>query len=180
MRRLLIAILMTSSLSGCSVYEDMMRGDEDQARVRLSPEEASRVQELYIATGRYGVMLGQVRDILRLPEAATAGDPAATSSGDPVQELRGIADQQVRVARELSGDVLAACNRSGVPDAVRQLGCETARAFPARLKQPVIAQVAAVSARDEELGALVMRWWDAACSVAPKPAEGEPHACSIE
>lgn len=180
MRRLLITAVLVSCLSGCSIYEDMMRGDEDQARVRLSPEDSARVTELYIATGRYGVMLAQVRDILRLPENVTAGDAAVISSADPVQELRGIADQQVRVARELSSDTLAACNRTGVPDAVRQLGCETAGAFPARLKQPVTAQIAAVSARDEELGALVMRWWDAACSVAPKPAEGEPHACSIE
>lgn len=180
MRRFLTAAIILSSLSGCAIYEDIMQQDGGASDQRLTAEDTSRITELYIATGRYGVMLSQARDILRLPESVAAGDAAVPAAGDPLQELRGIADQQVRVARELASDTAAACGRAGLPEGVRAVACETARGVPASLQQPVPAQVAAVAARDQELGGLVMRWWDKACSVAPKPSAGEPHACSIE
>jgi len=180
MRRLLTVAIILASLSGCAIYDDVMQQDEDASPQRLTAEDVSRITELYIATGRYGVMLSQARDILRLPESPAAGDAVVPTAGDPLQELRGIAEQQVRVARELAGDTAAACGRPGVPERVRAVACETARAAPASLQQAVRAEVAAVTGRDLQLGALVMGWWDKACSVAPKPAAGEPHACSIE
>jgi len=180
MRRFLTAAIILSILSGCAIYEDMMTQDEDADRQRLSAEDTSRIAELYIATGRYGVMLSQARDILRLPDITPTADAAVVPAGDPIQELKGIADQQVRVARELGGDTAAACSRPGVPDDVRKLACETARGVPASLQQGVPAQVAAVAARDQQLGDLVMRWWEEVCATAPKAGPGEPHACSIE
>lgn len=180
MSRFLFAAAVASCLSGCSVYEDIMRQDEDETRPRLSPEDASRVMELYIATGRYGVMLAQARDILRLPETVVSPEATPSPAGDPVQELKSISEQQVRVARELAGDTLVACNRAGVPDDVRRVACETAKAVPASMQTAVPAQLGAVASRDGALGGLVMRWWEQVCSTAPKAAGGEPHACAIE
>lgn len=180
MRRLLTAAIILCSLSGCAIYDDIMQQDQDASPQRLTAEDTSRITELSIATGRYGVMLSQARDILRLPESVTAGDAVAPAAGDPLRELRGITEQQVRVARELAGDTAAACGRPDMPEGVRAVACETARAVPVSLQQAVPAEVPAVAERDQQLGALVMGWWEKACSVAPQPAAGEPHACSIE
>lgn len=181
MQRFLVMATMVCSLAGCAIYDDVMGRDEEGAAPRLSPEDAARVTELFIATGRYGVMLGQAREILRLPETKMGqGETTGSDATDPLQELRGIAALQARTARELSGDALAACNRATVPLSVRQLGCEISRTLPAGMLQPVSLPLANVARRDEELGAFVMRWWNAACAIAPKAAEGEPHACSIE
>lgn len=180
MRCLLTAAIILGCLSGCAIYDDVMQQDEDASPQRLTEEDVSRINELYIATGRYGVMLSQARDILRLPESVSGGNAVVPTAGDPLQELRGIAEQQVRVARELAGDTAVACGRPGIPAGVSAVACETARTVPASLQQAVPVEVAAIAARDQKLGALVMDWWDKACSVAPKPAAGEPHACSIE
>jgi hypothetical protein len=98
MQRFLVMATMVCSLAGCAIYDDVMGRDEEGAAPRLSPEDAARVTELFIATGRYGVMLGQAREILRLPETKMGqGETTGSDATDPLQELRGIAALQAQI-----------------------------------------------------------------------------------
>lgn len=138
----------------------------------------ARIVELSIATGRYGVMLAQARDILGLKELAELSG-AAPAAG-MLQELQGIADQQVAIARELLADTRQACSRPDVPVAARELACVVERDMPSGLQRPIAPAVDAISERDGELGRFVMRWWNGVCALAPQPRADEPSACAIE
>jgi hypothetical protein len=138
----------------------------------------ARTVELSIATGRYGVMLAQAREILGLKEPA--GLSVAAPAASTVQELQGIADQQAAIARELLADTRLACSRPDVPAAARELACAVERDMPPGLQRPIAPAVDAISDRDAALGSLVMRWWAGVCALAPQVHADEPPACAIE
>ena len=116
MRRILV-LATAISLSGCAMFEDAISVDDDGGQTRMaSGAEAQSLMELSIATGRYGVMLGQVREILRLPEPKIpVADSVSPTTRDLDRELTELADQQVRVTMEFLADTSKACQRKGVP-----------------------------------------------------------------
>ena len=100
--RMVAAVFLTLGLSGCAVFEDVMSFEDDDGQTaRVSVDQHAALIELSISTGRYGVMLGQARDILRLPEPAMpTGDSVSGPADDQAQERSRIATEQARVAAE--------------------------------------------------------------------------------
>jgi hypothetical protein len=180
--RLILVLALTAILPACSIVEDMLGpGDEPIPQAQPTSADLQSLSELTIATGRYGVMLGQVRDILRLPEPAHMGgeaaEPLARTFND---ELVALARQQSSVAHELLTDAGAACQRTALPQAVRAVACSTRDALAGGAKQEAGPSLKAIAARDAGLGPIVIRWWDSVCATVPQSRAGEPHACSIE
>ena len=131
--------------------------------------------------GRYGVMLSQARAILGLPEPAGAADDLFSSdTRDATRERLALARYQVAVASEFFADASLACAKADAPKAIRKLACSHNDGVPAELRAPTLPELEALSARNDALGLLIMPWWDAACALAPKPAEGEDPACVME
>lgn len=180
--RKLAVVLIAAGLSGCAVFEDWVSVDDDAAQaVARSGAEAQTLMELSITTGRYGVMLGQVREILRLPEPRSPiADDTDISAQTPAQEKSRLAALQVFVANELMADTARACQRRRGMKNVRKLACEQQRKMPVELRAPVAPDLPALASRDDRVGTLVMEWWETVCATAPKPRAGEPSACSIE
>lgn len=180
--RLILVLVLAVMLPACSIVEDML-GSRDEPVRQAEPTSADlqSLSELTIATGRYGVMLGQVRDILRLPEPAPMGgdtaEPLARTFND---ELVALARQQSSIARELQLDAGAACQRPALPQAVRAVACSTRDALAGVAKRDAGPTLKAIAARDAGLGPIVIRWWDSVCASVPQPQAGDPHACSIE
>lgn len=137
-----------------------------------------RVAELWIATGRYGVMLSQARGILGLKEPN--GLSGVMPEDSTLEEMRAIADQQAMIARELLADTRVTCSLIEVPIAARTLACATARDLPPGFQQPVAPEISAISERDSALGGFVMRWWSEVCALAPQALPDEGAACAIE
>jgi len=164
--------------AGCSVLNlarDLSGADE---RIEQETEFEARLLELAIATGRYGVMLAQAREILGLAEpSAPAGTPSMESLPDA---LARISELQAGIARELLADTQIACSRDGLALPLRQLACVTLEKLSPKFAVPVSPVLAEVSARDEALGAIVMRWWDGVCASVPEPPDGEMPVCPIE
>lgn len=164
--------------AGCSLTDLLGGAPRSGGGLEQGSDIEARVLELSIATGRYGVMLTQVREILRLPEP---NELAVTPSSESLpQAVRHIAEQQAVIARELVTDTRLACGRDDLASAVRQLACEIAGTLPPIFQEPVSASLVEVAARDEVLGAVVMRWWDSVCASASSPSGGEMRACPIE
>lgn len=163
---------------GCYMLHIVGGAPGSGGRLEPGPDVEARVLELAIATGRYGVMLTQVREILRLPEP---NEPAVTPSSESLPHaVRHISEQQAVIARELVSDTRLACARDDLASAVRQLACETAGTLPPIFQVPVSPALVEVAARDEALGAFVTRWWGSVCASAPPSSEGEMRACPIE
>lgn len=178
----LAAVLLTLGLSGCAVFEDVMSFDYEDSRTALaSADQHNALMELSISTGRFGVMLGQAREILRLPEPKMpAGDAVGGSADDQAQERARIALEQAKVATEFLEDTARACQKRKLPKQVRLSACEQQKRMPLELKKPVPADLNAIANRNEQIGVYVIEWWDAVCAVAPEPRDGEPPACAIE
>lgn len=179
MRKILV-LAAAISLSGCALFEDAISVDDDQTRI-ASGAEAQSLMELSIATGRYSVMLGQVREILRLPEPKLPiSDNMSADPRDLDRELSDLADQQVRVTQEFLVDTAKACKRKRVPKHLRSMACQSQKDASPQLNIPAAADMKSITARDEDVNLLILTWWDAACATVPRPANGDPHACSIE
>ena len=180
--RMVAAVFLTLGLSGCAVFEDVMSFEDDDGQTaRVSVDQHAALIELSISTGRYGVMLGQARDILRLPEPAMpTGDSVSGPADDQAQERSRIATEQARVAAEFLEDTARACNRRKLPKKVRLAACEQQKRMPIALKTPVAAELNAISNRNDQMSEYVIEWWDSVCATAPKPRNGEPSACAIE
>ena len=180
MRNILILAALIG-LSGCAIFEDAISVDEGGQTRIASDAEAQSLMELSIATGRYGVMLGQVREILRLPEPkAPIADEVSPATRDVDRELADLARQQVRVTQEFLADTARACQRKRVSKKLRNIACQSQKDVPAQLNAPAPAEMKAIVARDEDVGRLILPWWDAVCATVPRPSNGDPHVCSIE
>lgn len=181
MRRILV-LATVIGLSGCAMFEDAISVDDDGGQTRVaSGAEAQSLMELSIATGRYGAMLGQVREILRLPEPKVpVADIVSPTTRDLDRELTELADQQVRVTMEFLADTSKACQRKRVPKKLRSLACESQKEVLPPLRTPAKADMKSITARDEDVNRLILGWWDAVCETVPRPRNGDPHACSIE
>jgi len=179
MRIALIAIACLA-LPGCAIFEDVMAPDHDAQTKVASAADAQSLTELTISNGRYSVMLGQARGILRLPEPKALSNDAAGVATNETQERALLARSQVTVANEFLADTARACQRRKLAKGVRAVACAQKKKAPADIRTPVAPEIAALSARNDALGEAVMTWWNAVCATAPKPKAGEPSACAIE
>jgi hypothetical protein len=178
--RIALIAMSCFALSGCAIFEDVMAPDGDAQTKVASAADAQSLTELSISNGRYSVMLGQAREILRLPEPKAAGNDSGVSATDDAQERAQLAKSQALVANEFLADTARACQRRKLSKGVRAVACAQQKKVPADIRTPVAPEIAALSARNDALGDVVMTWWDAVCATAPKPKAGEPSACSIE
>jgi hypothetical protein len=170
----LILVLTPAGMFPVSLSE---RGNPGGAVSDAGAVEA-RVAELWIATGRYGVMLSQARGILGLKEPN--GLSGVVTEDSMLEEVRAIALQQAMIGRELLADTRLTCTLIDVPIAARTLACATARDLPPGFQQPVAPEISAVLERDAALGDFVMRWWNGVCALAPEALPDEAPACAIE
>jgi len=166
MRKALI-VISCLAVSGCAIFEDVMTPDSDAQTKVASAAEAQSLTELSISNGRYGVMLGQAREILHLPDPKAAANVATGVGPDDLQERALLARSQVSVANEFLGDTARACQRRKIPKTVRAVACAQQKKAPAELRTPVAAEIAALSARNDALGEVVMTWWNAVCAILP-------------
>ena len=179
MRKLLI-VALALGLSGCAVFEDLVSVDEDGANIStVAANEPQSLLELSIMTGRYGVMLDQAREILRLPEPKELVAVTAGGSDDTAAERIELARQQAKIANEFIVDAKRACARRRVPKNLRDLACESQRTVPAELQAPTQPEMQALAKRSDQMGEYIMTWWQAVCDEAPKPRDGDP-VCPME
>ncbi len=175
-------ILLAICLGGCAAFEDWVSMDDDGGKAAaLAGAESASLMDLSIATGRYSVMLGQAREILRLPELRQpTEDNSGAEANNLAQERALLAAQQAQVANEFLADATRACQRRRVPKGVRSLACEQQRKMPGELRKPTAPELAALTMRNDRVGEFIIEWWDAVCALAPKPRGDDPPACSIE
>lgn len=175
-------ILLAMCLGGCAAFEDWVSiEDEGGKAAALAGAESASLMDLSISTGRYSVMLGQAREILRLPEPRQpAGDGSGAEADNLAQERASLAAQQAQVTNEFLADAAKACQRRRVPKGVRSLACEQQRKMPSELRKPTTPELAALTIRNDRVGEFIIEWWDAVCALAPKPRGDDPPACSIE
>jgi len=178
--RIALIAMSCFALSGCAIFEDVMAPDGDAQTKVASAADAQSLTELTISNGRYSVMLGQAREILRLPEPKASATDAGAGATDDKQERAVLARSQVSVANEFLADTARACQRRKLAKGVRTVACAQQKKVPTDIRTPVAPEIAALSARNDALGEAVMTWWDAVCATARKPKAGEPSACSIE
>ncbi len=181
MRKMAIAFLVLG-LGGCAMFEDWVSVDDDGAQaIARSGAEAQSLMELSITTGRFGVMLGQAREILRLSEPQSPiADDTASSMQSAAQEKSRLAALQVHLANELMADTAQACRRRKLAKGVKILACDQQKKMPIEFRVPVEPDLPTLETRSDRVGAMVMEWWEAVCATAPRPKNGEPSACSIE
>ena len=177
-----VIILLAMCLGGCAAFEDWVLIDDDGGKAAaLAGAESASLMDLSIATGRYSVMLGQAREILRLPEPRQpAGDGTGAEADNLALERAVLAAQQAQVTNEFLADAARACQRRRVPKGVRSLACEQQRKMPAELRKPTTPELAALTIRNDRVGEFIIEWWDAVCAHAIKPRGDDPPACSIE
>jgi hypothetical protein len=164
------------SLGACADMADMFEYGDAKEHAEM---ESAHLWEISLMAGRYGVMLGQVREILNLPEPKATGDGFPTGNLDLAKQRADLAAYQVSVAKEFAGDVARACKRGRVPKKVRAHACAHQAKFPAELQKAVAPETAALSMRNDQMGEFVMPWWQEVCDIAPKPKDGMP-ACPME
>lgn len=177
--RLGLIVLSCLALSGCAIFDDVMSPDEDGPSRAASAADAQTLSDLSISNGRYSVMLGQAREILRLPEPKASASEQGTGPDD-AQERAQLAKSQVQVIEELLGDTARACQKRKLPKGVRTVACAQQKRVGADLRTATSSDIPALSARNDAVGSVVMDWWNTVCATAPKPKPGEPSACSIE
>lgn len=178
--RKLLSVALTFSLSGCAVFEDLVSVDEDGANIStVAAGETQSLMELSIMTGRYGAMLDQAREILRLPQPKEVVAVTAGGGEDSAAERIELAQQQVKIANEFIVDAKRACTRRGVSKTLRALACDSQRKVPVELQAPPQPELLALEKRSDQMGEYIMTWWQAVCDEAPKPRDGEP-VCPME
>jgi hypothetical protein len=180
LRGALAVAVSTFGLGGCAEMSEMFStgGAEERAEVRAQADTA-HLWEMTIMAGRYGVMLGQAREILNLPEPRNATS-FPTGAEDEAKQREDLARYQANVTAEFLSDVSVACKRKRVRRELRQMACEQQTKVPGDLQAPVKPEIQALSVRNDRVGELIMPWWDAVCATAPKPREGDVPACAME
>ncbi len=179
--RAAFVLLMALTLASCAEFADLMSFGRDPAREQeLVQAEAASLWEMTLMAGRYGVMLGQAREILNLPEPKAVGEGFPTGDVDVAKQREALAQYQASVAAEFVADVARACKRKRVPKKVRTLACEQAK-MPDELRTPVEPEIQALAVRNDRVGDFVMTWWNEVCAVAPKPKKDDDvPACAME
>lgn len=169
-----------TALGGCAEMSEMFTyGDEEErAAVRAEADQA-QLWEMTIMAGRYGVMLTQVREILKLPEPKESMS-FPTGAEEHSKQREDLARYQAVVTAEFLADVQAACARKRVRRDLRQMACEQRTKVPNELQAPVKPEMQALAIRNDRVGEFVMPWWDAVCATAPRPREGDVPACVME
>ncbi len=175
-----LAGIALAMLGGCAdMSEFWSYGDEaEHAEVRAQAE-AGQLWEMTLMAGRYGVMLGQVREILNLPEPKQHMS-FPTDATEDAKQREALARYQASVTAEFLTDVSTACKRKRVRRDLRQLACEQQTKVSSDLQAPVKPEIQALAMRNDRVGEFVMPWWDAVCATAPKPREGDVPACIME
>lgn len=175
-----LAGIAVATLSGCAdMSEFWSYGDEaEHAEVRAQAD-AAQLWEMTLMAGRYGVMLGQVREILNLPEPKQHMS-FPTDATEAVKQREDLARYQANVTAEFLMDVSTACKRKRVRRDLRQMACEQQTKVSGDLQAPVKPEIQALAVRNDRVGEFVMPWWDAVCATAPKPREGDVPACVME
>jgi hypothetical protein len=126
-------------------------------------------------------MLGQAREILKLPEPKQpVGEVFPIESNDHMKQRAALAAYQVSVASEFLVDVDRACKRGRVSKKLRAMACDQKAKVPAELAMPVAPELTLLASRNDRVGEFVMPWWNAVCATAPKPRDSDPPACAIE
>lgn len=174
------AAVVALGLGGCAEMSEMFStGDaEEHAEARVQAD-AAHLWEMTIMAGRYGVMLGQVREILKLPEPKNSMS-FPTDAQEEAKQREDLARYQASVTAEFLGDLGTACKRKRVPRDLRKMACEQQTKVPAELQAPVKPEIQALAVRNDRVGEFIMPWWDAVCATAPKPREGDVPACAME
>lgn len=178
-----VLVLPTAvALTSCAEFADLMSFGRDPEREQeLVQAEAASLWEMTLMAGRYGVMLGQAREILNLPEPKAVGEGFPTGDVDVAKQRQALAQYQASVASEFVVDVAHACKRKRVPKKVRTLACEQQKKLPAELRTPVEPEMQALAVRNDRVGDFVMTWWNEVCAVAPKPKKDDDvPACAME
>ncbi len=179
------AALAAASLlvvSGCAQFADFISIDTDEeGAAAVSEAEKAQLWEMTLMAGRYGVMLGQAREILKLPEPKVpAGDTFPGDSPDEAKRREALAIYQASVASEFAADLDLACKRRRVPRKLRDMACEQQAKLPAELRTPAASDMLALALRNDHVGQFVMPWWNAVCATAPEPRRGDVRICAIE
>lgn len=179
-RSVAVGLVLALSVAGCQEFGELISfGDAKERAAAQAQAESAQLWEMTLMAGRYGVMLGQAREILNLPEPQRSpGDSFPTNTQDPVKQREALARYQADVTTEFERDVGAACKRKRVPANVRKVAC--AQKVPEDLRQAVKPDIQALSTRNDRVGEVIMPWWDAVCATAPKPREGDVPACAME
>lgn len=169
-------------VAGCAEFAEWISIDEGGGKAdAIAQAEAASLWEMTLMAGRYGVMLDQARDILKLPEQRNMGASFPTDDTDHGKQRAALAAYQVSVVNEFAVDVGRACARRRVPKKLRALACEQQKKLPAELRTPVEPDMPALAMRNDNVGDFVMTWWDAVCATAPKPkTDDDVPACAME
>lgn len=169
-------------VAGCAEFADFITSDTDGRKAEaIQQAEAASLWEMTIMAGRYGVMLDQAREILKLPEQPSGGASFPTGDTEHDKQREALASYQAAVVKEFAVDVGRACARRRVPKKVRALACEQQKMLPVELRTPVAPEMPALAMRNDNVGDFVMTWWDAVCATAPKPKnDGDMPACAME
>lgn len=177
--RIGLIVLSCLALSGCAIFEDVMSPDAGGPSNVAANADAQSLSDLMISNGRYSVMLGQAREILKLPEPKAPSGDAGTAAGES-QERAQLAKSQVQVIEDLLADTANACQKRKLPKGVKATACSQQKRVGADLRTAAADDLPSLSARNDAVGAVVMDWWNTVCATAPKAKPGEPSACSIE
>lgn len=155
--------------AGCAEMDELLSNDNDpQTAAEIANAQRDSLWEIQLTAGRYGVMLGQAREILGLPDP----EPGLMFPGDSEdvgKQREDLAAYQAHVTKEFLTDAARACKRKRVPAGVRKMACAQQKTTPAELKTPVAPELVALSQRNERVGEVIMPWWDAVCATKRKP-----------
>ena len=173
-------VVLAGFLSGCQAFGDFLDFGSAQERAEAQAQaDDAHLWEMTLMAGRYGVMLGQAREILNLPEPKRVpGEQFPTGDQDPAKQRAALAKYQADVTAEFAADVGAACKRKRVPASVRKAAC--GQKVPDELRVAVKPEMKALETRNDRVGEVIMPWWDAVCATAPKPKDGDVPACVME
>ena len=178
---MVVAACLTLALSGCAEFSEWMSFGSPAERALDAKAKADKASlwEMTLMAGRYGVMLDQAREILKLPEPKDYAMFPSDATDDEGQR-QALASYQVRVTNEFLADAARACKKRQVPANVRAHACKETRKVPAELRVPVAPEMSALEARNDQVGNVITPWWDAVCALAPKPKNGDVPACAME
>lgn len=176
-----LTLALAGALSGCAEFSEWMSFDSSGERAMDAKAKADKASlwEMTLMAGRYGVMLDQAREILNLPEPKDMVMFPSAAPDDQGQR-QALASYQVRVTNEFLTDAARACKKRRVPANVRTLACKEPRKVPAAWRTPVAPEMTVLSARNDQVGDVIMPWWNAVCAHAPKPKDGDVPACAME
>jgi hypothetical protein len=181
MPRAFAAVLLLS-VAGCAEFAELISfEDADQKAEAARQADTASLWEMTLMAGRYGVMLDQAREILKLPEQRDGGATFPTDDTNDAKQRQALAEYQTRVVDEFAIDVGRACARGRVPKDIRALACDQKKKLTPDLRTAVSPEMQALAVRNDRVGEFVMPWWDAVCAKAPKPKSDEDvPACVME